>query len=258
VRHRRRHGPTLDALTAKLSDDPADRLRDAIIQSPMVLRATIMREAQEHEGAAAALDDLLRSGEVRAFGSDDGTRLATAEFVDRAYAKALEIVDAFHAEHPLRPGMPVEELRARLHIGQRELAALLEAWPDIGAGAAVVARASFRPTPSPDQRAAMDAYLASLRATPEHPPAVTLDAEQTAYLADCGEIVDTGDGVVFDATAFDVMQRRVRAHIEEHGAITLAEARDMLGTSRRYVQSLLEHMDRLRVTRRVGERRVLR
>jgi len=40
--------------------------------------------------------------------------------------------------------------------------------------------------------------------------------------------------------------------------VTLAQVRDLLGTSRKYAQALLEHMDEERITRRVGDERVLR
>jgi len=40
--------------------------------------------------------------------------------------------------------------------------------------------------------------------------------------------------------------------------VTLAEVRDILSTSRKYSQALLEHMDAERITRRVGDARVLR
>ena len=41
------------------------------------------------------------------------------------------------------------------------------------------------------------------------------------------------------------------------GVITVAQVRDMFGTSRRYVLSLLEHLDSERVTLRRGDERVL-
>ncbi len=40
--------------------------------------------------------------------------------------------------------------------------------------------------------------------------------------------------------------------------MTLAQVRDLLGTSRKYAQALLENMDQERITRRVGDERVLR
>ena len=38
--------------------------------------------------------------------------------------------------------------------------------------------------------------------------------------------------------------------------MTAAEARDVLGTTRKYILPLLEHMDERRITRRVGDERV--
>jgi selenocysteine-specific elongation factor len=46
-------------------------------------------------------------------------------------------------------------------------------------------------------------------------------------------------------------------YIKSNGKVTLAEARDLFKTSRRYVQSLLEFMDEKKITRRVGDDRVL-
>jgi selenocysteine-specific elongation factor len=54
------------------------------------------------------------------------------------------------------------------------------------------------------------------------------------------------------------MVNRVRAHIRGNGNITLAQTRDLFGTSRKYAQALLEHLDETGVTRRVGDERVLR
>ena len=50
---------------------------------------------------------------------------------------------------------------------------------------------------------------------------------------------------------------RLLAYLREHGKITAAEARDVLGTTRKYILPLLEHMDERRITRRVGDERVL-
>ena len=48
------------------------------------------------------------------------------------------------------------------------------------------------------------------------------------------------------------------ARCNEHESIALAELRDDLGASRRIAQGLLERLDADGVTRRVGDRRVLR
>jgi selenocysteine-specific elongation factor len=54
------------------------------------------------------------------------------------------------------------------------------------------------------------------------------------------------------------MVDRIVAHLQANGTITLAQVRDLFGTSRKYAQVLLEHMDEERLTRRVGDERVLR
>jgi selenocysteine-specific elongation factor len=46
--------------------------------------------------------------------------------------------------------------------------------------------------------------------------------------------------------------------LTNHQTITLAQVRDLFGTSRKYAQAILEYLDETRVTRRVGDERVLR
>jgi selenocysteine-specific elongation factor len=46
------------------------------------------------------------------------------------------------------------------------------------------------------------------------------------------------------------------AMIDRDGALTLAGFRDHFGTSRKYAQATLEHLDGRKITRRVGDERV--
>jgi selenocysteine-specific elongation factor len=98
-----------------------------------------------------------------------------------------------------------------------------------------------------------------LEANPYSPqPAAALPPDLLAYLADQGRVVPVGEGVVFTKEAYEAMVARVRAHLEREGTVTLAQVRDLFGTSRKYAQALLEHLDEQRITRRVGDERVLR
>ena len=78
------------------------------------------------------------------------------------------------------------------------------------------------------------------------------------YLMDSGKLVKLSPSIVLAAEAYQDAEARVVAYLEENGQVTLGETRDLLDTSRRYAQALLEHMDRVRVTKRVGDARVLR
>jgi len=86
---------------------------------------------------------------------------------------------------------------------------------------------------------------------------VSLDPELLAFLADEGVVVEAGH-VVFDAAAYREMVAKVTDLLRRQETVTLAQVRDLLGTSRRYVQALLERMDDDRITVRRGDERVLR
>jgi selenocysteine-specific elongation factor len=78
-------------------------------------------------------------------------------------------------------------------------------------------------------------------------------------LAAAGEAVRVKPGVFYDAaTLTELEEQLVGAAAERGGEITLAEARDLLGTSRKYAQALLEHLDGRHLTVRRGDRHLLR
>ena len=56
--------------------------------------------------------------------------------------------------------------------------------------------------------------------------------------------------------AYDEAVELLRAHFTTADTITLAQFRDLTGSSRKIVQPLLEHFDYLKLTRRVGDHRV--
>jgi selenocysteine-specific elongation factor len=77
-------------------------------------------------------------------------------------------------------------------------------------------------------------------------------------LAQRGEIVRVSDDIAFTKDSYQAAVAMVREIISAGGSITVAQLRDRMGASRRPVLALLEHLDAQRVTRRVGDARVLR
>jgi selenocysteine-specific elongation factor len=109
------------------------------------------------------------------------------------------------------------------------------------------------------QQQAVDTYLALLLSTPYSPPLGQRPGDDlVTYLVDRGQAVDAGDNVVFAREAYEAAVAIVVEHLRSHGPVTLATVRDLLGTSRRYAQALLDHMDSQRITMRRGDERVLR
>ena len=89
--------------------------------------------------------------------------------------------------------------------------------------------------------------------------ATKVDDEKLArFLEASGRLVRLGEGYVVGADAFEIARDVVLVECASQGGITLARFRDLAGIGRRDAQLLLERLDAEGVTRRVGERRVLR
>ena len=113
---------------------------------------------------------------------------------------------------------------------------------------------------APQQRPAeADALLQRLAAQGCRPGPLSPTEEQAAaYLAAAGLIVRAGRDLAFANDAFERARDRALGLARDAGAVTVAALRDDLGVSRRYAQALLEVLDAQGLTRREGDRRVLR
>src|SRR5207237_6307396 len=73
-----------------------------------------------------------------------------------------------------------------------------------------------------------------------------------------GELIRLSEDVAFTKEAYGRAVDLVREIVAGEGSVTVASLRDRMSASRRPVLALLEHLDAERVTRRVGDARVLR
>jgi selenocysteine-specific elongation factor len=264
-RHRRHHAPTIAALESLARGSPEDLVVIALRRLEPADAQQVMGESGlPPETAREALETLISSGDVVALpgaGLTGVPLLYSTEGLLVMTGRLREILGGYHLTWPLRPGMAKAELMSRLRLTHRAFDQLLAYWESAGIAkeiGATIALAEHEPRLAPEQESRARAYVEALRSSPFSPPAeATLDEDMLAYLEDRREIVRVGEGVAFAAEAYAEMVDRVSAHIRGKGSVTLAEVRDMLGTSRKYAQALLEHMDTERVTRRVGDARVL-
>ena len=268
-RHRRCHGPTIAALEALERGSPEELVLIALRRvEPGDTQEVMLESGLEAETAREALDTLMESGDLIPLPGAALTGvplLYSAEGLAALTARLKQTLASYHRQSPLRPGMLREELRSRLGLASRAFEYVLAYWTRAGdtkeAGSAVALR-EHEAKLSSEQEARALAFLESLQTSPFSPPADPsaegLDEELLAHLEARGDMVRVSDGVAFAVEAYREMVERVVSRAREHGQVTLAEVRDMLGTSRKYAQALLEHMDAERITRRVGDARVLR
>jgi len=266
ARHRRFHAATLEALSVAESGSSQEALLGLLARAePCELSALVRRTDLSVEEARAAAGALVADGRAVALGpaplTDTTVLYSASGFVDLR-ERARGAIEAYYRQHPLRRGMPREELKSRLRLSYRVFDLALERWTAAGEleeldTAVGLPGHEVRLTAA--QESEVRALLAALEANPYSPPTDRrISPELVAYLEERGKVVDVGDGVVFAAEAYREMVERIVDHLKRDRTITLAQVRDMFGTSRKYAQALLEHLDLRRVTRRVGDERVLR
>jgi selenocysteine-specific elongation factor len=106
------------------------------------------------------------------------------------------------------------------------------------------------------------ALEARLHAAGHEPPSeaeLGAAAAELPALRQAGRAVRIGRSLYAHPDAIAAVHDRVVAIVNAEGAVTLARLRDELGTSRKFAQALLEHLDAARVTIRLpDDRRVLR
>src|SRR2546428_7056529 len=83
-------------------------------------------------------------------------------------------------------------------------------------------------------------------------------SEMVRALVQHGDLVRLSDDVAFTRTAYEQAGAAVKEAIATTGAVSVAQLRDRLGARRRPMLALLEQLDAAKVTRRVGDARVLR
>jgi len=114
------------------------------------------------------------------------------------------------------------------------------------------------PPPLSDRALALERRLRDAGLEPPLESELGDDAAELGALRAAGRVVRVARNLHFHADALAQARDRVVARIERDGQITIAQLRDELGTSRKFAQALLEHLDSEKVTRRVGDAHVLR
>jgi len=113
------------------------------------------------------------------------------------------------------------------------------------------------------QKKQVDELLVIFEKAPFSPPTIKKCIEQVGedvYLAmvDLEILLQLSGEIVLRTSDYQEAIKDVTELISKNGSMTLGQARDHWGTTRRYVQAILEFMDSQNITRRDGDARVLR
>lgn len=275
-KHKRLRQEVLAGLAAREKGSPRELVLEVLKaeKKKMLTIAGLSPTGLTREELTGALDGLLADGQVIKISVDNEDYYLSRE-VYRSQAEELrKALLAFHREYPLREGLPREEVRSRFfpHLNVRQLQALLEVMEKDGLvqdAPQTVALPDF--SPHLDER--QEKIFAWLESTYREggllPPrwseaaAVTRLEPQEAqellqYCLRRGTLVKVADDLYFHAGEIARAKEMLLDFLARSGEITVAQARDLWQTSRKYALPMLEYFDRLKITRRVGDKRVAR
>ncbi len=285
--HKHGTGPRWHDRLALLEQGPADAVADLLLEESFpksVARGRLeaspylWRFADAEIGAAVA--DLLADGRALAAGVTAGAPVGAGArlFHGRSLLSLTDVArDALRARaerDALDPYLTLGELRREL-CGGREWPALDAALERLQAAGEVIRtdhglRWAEATMLDDLQTGAIEGLLAQFQSagvanTAETPSVAAAAAAAGLAVRDAQRIVDAmvrqgrlvrvGEDLYYPPERLTEVLDRLVGAMEAAGPLTLAEARDLLGTSRRYAQALLEHMDSEGLTLRVGEAR---
>ncbi|WKZ50575.1 MAG: selenocysteine-specific translation elongation factor [Anaerolineales bacterium] len=269
-RHKRFDEATLSSLESLARGSPADVLLEtALALSPASAKEVMARSGLESEAAVSAMNELLVNGTlVNLDGGEWRTDslLMPASRWDALQDKTLQIVGEYHKSFPLRKGIPREELKSKLKLAPRVFnagLALIANRKLVDENGAFVALPAHAVRLDAAQQVKVKALMRRFEADPSAPPSVKesqAEVGEEVYnaLIEMGELTAVSQEVVFRSKDYAAMTEKVKSSIAQNGQTTLAEVRDLLGTTRKYAQALLEHLDAVGVTVRDGDARRLK
>jgi selenocysteine-specific elongation factor len=233
-------------------------------------RALTSRAGLDDAAAVAVADRLTRAGQV----TPVGDLLVATAVIERLSRELVAALQAHHKAQPLSEGLPREEARERL-FGKAAPAIFEHVLGALAAARQVAARdrlalAEHQVSLSPEEAAASDAlsrvYLEAGLAPPDLAGAAgvarvsTAVADRVTKLLLRQKTLVKLDVLLFHTDTLARLKDEVRA-LKGSGAggarVDVAAFKERYGISRKYAIPLLEYLDRERVTRRVGDARIV-
>lgn len=214
-----------------------------------------------------SIDDSLKSlRDKRILIQLNGT-LFHRDVHDGLSVRIKKILDDFHKKNPLSHGMPKEELRENLKVGQELWNSLIISMHDVTVDKDTVRLKEFNIASASAGRVSED-ILRRLEKAGFQPPAKdelaqALSMQQKEIsdvlklMAKEGTLVRINDSMYIASSVHKEMISLLRAFYSKKQEMTVAEFRDILGTTRKYALPFLEYLDSNKITLRVGDVRKL-
>ena len=187
-------------------------------------------------------------------------------------SRIVETLDKYQRRYPMRTGYPREDMRSRFFnkINAKDFNLVIKHLKESGTISSRNNRLMLPGwiiKPGDKEKESIEKIKGILEEQMFTPPGIdelrnmsglSEDDfnELLAYMIEAGLLVKVNQEIVFSSQAIEEGKKRLTAYFEKEKELSLATARDILKTTRKYALPLVEYYDRIRFTHRVGDIRV--
>ena len=271
-RHKRFDEEVLKSLESLTKGTPAEILLEAALALTIAnIKDVVTKSRLEATDAQSALDELIQNGQLvllekGAAKTNSDLLVVALPHWNSLTEKILQNIGTYHKQFPLRRGIPREELKSKLKLAPKIFNSVISlnteraVSKEYGNWLALPAHEiKFNGADQVKVQALMRKFESNPYATPSVKECQTEVGEEILNaLIELGELKTVSVDVIFRKKDYDGMVEKIRTELQSKGTITLGEIRDMLNTTRKYIQALLEHLDAIGVTMRDGDARKLK
>jgi len=274
AKHKRFRKDVIKAIATKEKGTPEELVQQLLKSKAAMFTAGEVGAATgiNEKEAVKTLRDLVSSGAVCHMEGEGTDYFSDGDLYKKWSEEVRAIIKDYHKEYPLRQGYPKEELRSRKFSGlnAKQFQSLVQRMDSTGvitAGAVTVSAPGFQWEPGTELKRKLDFVESNYRDLAMQPPPwnemasrAGLDEkmapEALHFFMKKGVLVKVTEDIFFHREALDDAKEKIANFFRNKGEITVGEARDLFGTSRKYALPLMEYFDREKITRRVGDIRV--
>jgi selenocysteine-specific elongation factor len=265
-RHKRFDQNTLERLESISGGEPLDLMLQAISSVRFGSWKEILEVTGLDESSATELlTGMVAEGVALEIGKKNKKVIALKNIWDATLTDLKNRLSKYHQKNSMQAGMSLEELKSQAQLSEivfREGIEELTKKGEIIQSGPVIRLDEFKIQFSAEQQRRIEELLSQFSQNPTQPPSVNdckeaVGDEVYNALLSLGKLTQISAEVVFSPDAYQTMVEKLKKKIEKDGPITVAQVRDMFGSSRKYMLAFLEKLDAEGITVREGDVRRL-
>jgi len=270
LKHKRFKQDILDELLFKEAgnqDEILDNLIRKFSESFMNIDEYVKQSGLLKEEVLEQVDRLKSEGVIVELSKQV---LLHKEFILSKEQEMLTVINDYHEKYPIRIGMPKEELRNKLFpsIKNKVFDEVLEYYDVINVRGKYISYVDFEIEYSKSQAYMIKDIKETLKGDGFKPtlmgdllkkhPKEKHAKDIILNLVEMKELIRLNDSIYLTSEVFDSAVSLLKKEFEAKGKLSLAECRDILNTSRKFIVPIMEYLDNQGITKRVGDERMLR